>query len=156
MTVEILTKERYARLQESLKMLEDERESILVRLQEARSLGDLSENAEYDAARDEQGRNDVSLRETKRRLSQAKVVDASEISCDVVSDGNTIEVAERGKTIVYSLVNPIAGEEFERTISADGPLGKALVGHVVGDEVSFATPSGKVRKLTIKKISVAE
>lgn len=155
--MEILTKERYAKLQESLRRLEDEREGILTRLQEARSLGDLSENAEYDAARDEQSRNDASLRETRRRLSSAKVVDASEISCDAVSDGNVIEVVdERGKRIVYTLVNPIDGEQFDRTISADGPLGQALLGHVVGDQVSFATPSGRMRKLTIKKISVAE
>lgn len=155
--MEILTKERYARLQESLAKLEDERESILARLQEARSLGDLSENAEYDAARDDQSRNDANLRSVRKRLSSAKVVDASEISCDQVSDGNAIEVTdERGKRIVYSLVNPIDGEQFDRTISADGPLGKALVGHAVGDQVSFATPSGRTRKLTIKKISVAE
>lgn len=154
--MEILTKERYEKLQESLQQLEAEREQILERLQEARSLGDLSENAEYDAARDDQSHNDVSLREAQRRLSSAKVVDASEIGCDVVSDGNSIEVVdERGKRIVYNLVNPIAGEELARTISADGPLGQALVGHAVGDQVSFATPSGRIRKLTIKSISVA-
>ena len=156
MDVETLTKQRYARLQESLTQLEDERERILERLQEARSLGDLSENAEYDAARDEQSHNDAALRETRRRISTAKVVDAADISCDTVSDGNAIEVIdERGKHIVYSLVNPIQGETFERTISADGPLGQALVGHKVGDMVSFATPSGKVRKLTIERIAVA-
>lgn len=153
--MEVLTKERYARLQESLERLEAEHEEILGRLQEARSLGDLSENAEYDAARDEQAHNDKALRETRRRLSAAKAVDASEISCETVSDGNTIVVDEQGKQVVYSLVTPIAGEEFERTISADGPLGKALIGHRVGDEVSFATPSGRTRKLTIKSISVA-
>ncbi len=154
--VEILTKERYAKLQESLQKLEAEHDIIIQRLQEARSLGDLSENAEYDAARDDQGRNEVNLRETRRRISTAKVVEANEISCDVVSDGNAIEVIDdRGQHIVYSLVKPIEGEELDRTISSDGPLGQALLGHAVGDEVSFRTPAGRVRKLTIQSISVA-
>ena len=126
---------------------------IIEAIKEARAQGDLSENAEYDAAKEDQAKNEARINEIKKIISTARVVEAGADDMSV-SLGCLVELKDsKGKKATYKIVGTTETNSLENQISNDSPVGAAVIGHVVGDEVSYSTPSGKVRKMTITNIS---
>ena len=149
----ILTREGREKLEQELEERTGaRREEIIERLKEARGFGDLSENAEYDAAREEQARNESRINEIEQILAVARIADGDAMS---VSIGSKVEIEdERGKRMTFQIVGTTQTDSLNHLISNESPAGKAMIGHVVGDRVSFTTPSGKVRQYTITNIEV--
>lgn len=148
----ILTAEGRQKLVDELNRREHEvRDEIVADLQEARAQGDLSENAEYDAAKEKQSQNESRIMEIRHILATAKV--AESVGELEVSIGSTVELEDaRGKHTTFTIVGTTETNSIEHKISNESPAGAALIGHVVGDSVSFGTPSGKVRAYTITNI----
>ena len=154
----LLTPEGKAELERELAFLEGEKSSeIIEELRKARDFGDLSENAEFDGAKDEQSRTTSRIAEIRTILANAKVVsvddlDGSQLS---VSINTVVELEdERGKKMSFTIVGTTQTDSLRRHISNESPAGKAMIGHVVGDRVSFTTPTGKVREYTITNITI--
>ena len=134
-----------------LKKLEDElhdlkvnrRKEVAQKIKEAREQGDLSENAEYDAAKDEQRDIEARIEEIEKILKNAEVAD-DEFGAGVINLGSTVTVydCEFDEEIVFKLVGSTEAKSLENKISNEAPLGKALIGKVAGDEVEVETPSG--------------
>ena len=135
--------EGYRQLEDELKRLKTERPQIVDAIEEARAHGDLSENAEYHAAKERQGQVEASIAEIEDRLSRALVIDPTTLSGDKVVFGATVSlIDEDEKKIRYQLVGQQeAGAKVGR-ISYNSPLGRALIGRQVGEEVEVTTPSG--------------
>lgn len=123
-------------------------------LREARGFGDLSENAEYDAAREAQARNESRIQEIRTILATARVVDATNMEAGTGARVGTIVELEdaSGKRQEFALVGTTETNSLAHRISNESPAGAALIGHVVGDTVSFVTPAGKVREYKIVDI----
>lgn len=153
-TVEvILTKEGYDKLVRELEDLKVRREEIIERIKEAREFGDLSENAEYDAARDEQARNEARIKDIENQIASARIVSGDSMS---VSIGSKVEIEDaRGKRMTFEIVGTTQTDSRNHQISNESPAGKAMIGHVVGDRISFNTPRGEVREYTITSINVS-
>lgn len=152
----ILTPEGKQKLLDELAFREGEKsEEIKAALQEARGFGDLSENAEFDAAKEEQSQNASRITEIRQILSVAKVVeDNGKKRCLKVSIGTTVELDdESGKKTKFTIVGTTETDSLNRKISNESPVGAALIGHKKGDEIEFVTPSGKTKKYTITAIS---
>ena len=136
---------------EGLKKLEDElqdlkvnrRKEVAQKIKEAREQGDLSENAEYDAAKDEQRDIEARIEEIEKILKNAEVAD-DEFGAGVINLGSTVTVydCEFDEELVFKLVGSTEAKSLENRISNEAPLGKALIGKVAGDEVEVETPSG--------------
>lgn len=152
----VLTPEGYSKYEQELKDLEREKLEIADQLRTAREFGDLSENAEYDAAREAQAQNESRINEVRHILNTAQVV-ADEVVGErgtMVSVGSTVELEDaRGKAVKFTIVGTTETDSLAHRISNESPAGAALVGHVVGDLIAFATPAGKVREYTIKSIT---
>ena len=149
----VLTREGLEKLRAELEERKGpRRDEIIERLKEARGFGDLSENAEYDAAREEQARNESRINDIEQILAVARVADGDSMS---VSIGSKVEIEdERGKRMTFQIVGTTQTDSLNHLISNESPAGKAMIGHVKGDRVSFTTPSGKVRQYTITNIEV--
>lgn len=119
-----------------------ERERIKVAIAEARSFGDLSENAEYDEARNEQAKNEARIKELEELIQHAEVVDETMHDSETVGLGSTVKVEKNGKEIEYKIVGSNEADPFANMISDLSPVGKALVGSKKGETVSFDTPAG--------------
>ncbi|MGK2285864.1 transcription elongation factor GreA [Pedomonas sp. V897] len=121
-----------------------ERPAIVEAIEEARAHGDLSENAEYHAAKERQGQVEAHIAELEDRLSRAQVIDPTRLSGDKVVFGATVTLLdEDDKEVVYQIVGPYEADIKLGRISYSSPLGKALIGRKVGDEVEVVTPSGE-------------
>lgn len=151
----ILTPEGRQRLVEELEFREGEKhDEIVERIKEARGFGDLSENAEYDAAKEEQSQNESRINEIRQILATAKVVAAGADAHLSVSIGTTVELEDaKGERVSFTIVGTTETDSLSHKISNESPAGSVLIGHVVGDSVSFSTPSGKVREYTITNIT---
>ena len=151
----ILTPEGRQRLVDELAFREGEKhDEIVERIKEARGFGDLSENAEYDAAKEEQSQNESRINEIRQILSIAKVVESSSDMHLSVSIGTTGELEDKGgKRTSFTIVGTTETNSLEHRISNESPAGAVLIGHVVGDEVSFTTPNGKLRTYTVVNIT---
>ncbi len=152
----ILTPEGKQKLLDELAFREGEKaEEIKAALQEARGFGDLSENAEFDAAKEEQSQNASRITEIRQILSVAKVVEDNGKKRSLkVSIGTTVELDdESGKKTKFTIVGTTETDSLNRKISNESPAGAALIGHKKGDEIEFVTPSGKTKKYTITAIS---
>ena len=129
-------------------------DEIVERIQEARGFGDLSENAEYDAAKEEQAKNNARINEIKQILSVAKVVDSSKSRSAKISIGCTVELeSEDGKRGTFTNAGTTETNSLEHRISNESPMGAALIGRKKGEQIEFATPAGKVKKYTIVGIT---
>ena len=150
-----LTPEGRQRLVDELAYREGEKhDEIVERIKEARGFGDLSENSEYDAAKQEEARNAARINEIRQILSVATVVEAGSAHDLTVSIGTTVELKdEKGKTSTFTIVGTTETNSLEHKISNESPVGSALVGHREGDEVEVVAPSGKTRKYVITGIS---
>jgi len=153
----ILTPEGLANLKGELEQLSTvRRREVAARIKEAREFGDISENAEYDDAKNEQAMLEARIALLEEKLRSATVIDQSELSTDVVHVGSVVHVKdEGGKSTKYTIVGSAEANPAELRLSNESPVGKALLGHKRGEEVVFATPKGE-RKLKITKIDVAK
>ena len=143
------------KLQEEVAALEYELRNELPReILKARAHGDLSENAEYHAAKDRQGFVNARLNQLKKRLADMSMVDFSKIPHDKVGLGSTVVVLDPGKEeeITYLLVTSEEADAAAGKISTSSPIGRALLGKEVGDEVRVQVPGG-VKKLEILKLT---
>lgn len=135
--------EGYATLTDELKRLKLERPQIVDAIEEARAHGDLSENAEYHAAKERQGQVEAQIADLEDRLSRALVIDPTTLSGDKVVFGATVSLLdEEEKKIRYQLVGQTEADAKIGRISYNSPLGRALIGRQVGEEVEVTTPSG--------------
>ena len=134
----------------------DNAKKIELTIKDARGFGDFSENSEYDAAKEEQSKNESRINEIRQILSVATVVEDSGHAL-TVSIGTTVEIKdEKGKKSTFSIVGTTetnSTNSLEHRISVESPVGKALVGHEKGDKIEVVAPSGKTRKYTITGIS---
>lgn len=152
----ILTPEGKQKLVDELAFREGEKDAeIIERLKEARAFGDLSENAEYDAAKEEQSKNAARIAEIRKILSIARVsTEQRSGRAMVASLGCKIELEDAsGNTSVYTIVGTTETNSLEKKISNESPLGAAIIGHKKGESITMATPSGATREFVIKKIS---
>lgn len=130
-------------LTEELARLKAERPLIIDAIEEARAHGDLSENAEYHAAKERQGQIEASIADIEDRLSRAQVIDPSMLSGDKIVFGATVTMKdEDDKPIRYQIVGQTEADAKTGKISYNSPLGRALIGKRVDDEVEVTVPSG--------------
>ena len=140
-----MTPEGYQRLQEELKQLiRVERPRVVQDIAEARDHGDLSENAEYDAAKERQGFVEGRIAEINGKMARAQVIDVSALDTDKVVFGTTVTVYddESESESTYRIVGEDESDIEQGLISVSSPVARALIGHRVGDEVQIKVPSG--------------
>lgn len=148
----ILTEEGKEKLEEELHYLETEkRAEIGERIRVAREFGDISENSEYDDAKNEQGMMEARIAEITRILSEATVVSAPKRS-GKVNIGSRVTVEMGGRERVFSIVGAAESNSAEGKISNESPVGAALLGQKKDDEVETTGPTGRVIKMKILKI----
>jgi transcription elongation factor GreA len=153
----LITKEGLDKLKEELDYLATvKRREVAERIKEAREFGDIMENAEYDAAKDEQAMLEQRIAQLEERLRRSTVIDRKEIDTEVVSVGVKVHVKDQktGDSRKYEIVGAAEAEPPER-LSNESPVGKALVGHRKGEVVEVEVPRGPKRKLKITKIEAA-
>lgn len=135
--------EGYDMLTVELKRLKEERPQIIDAIEEARAHGDLSENAEYHAAKERQGQVEAMIADIEDKLSRALVIDPKTLSGDKVVFGATVHlVDEDDKPVKYQIVGQTEADAKTGRISFNSPLGRALIGRKVDEEVEVTVPSG--------------
>ncbi len=151
----LLTPEGLATLKAELDVLSTtRRREVASRIKEAREFGDISENAEYDDAKNEQAMLEARIASLEDKLRSATVVDASELGTDVVRVGSIVHVKDDGgKSSKYTIVGSAEAKPADQKLSNESPVGRALIGRKRGDEVKVTTPRGE-RNLKITKIDV--
>ena len=149
----VLTAEGRQKLVEELAWREgDYAKEIVEDIKEARAFGDLSENSEYDAAKDKQAQNAARIAEIQAILANAQV--AATTGDMTVSIGSTVSLIDpNGEGMEVTLVGTTETNSLEHKISNESPVGHAIIGHGEGDSVEVVTPSGKTRVYTIAKIA---
>lgn len=150
----VLTAEGRQKLIEELEWREGEKgKEIIEHIREARAFGDLSENAEYDAAKEEQAKNAARIAEIQAILANAKEVSSSDHNL-IVSIGCTVSLVDGdGVATDVTLVGTTETNSLEHKISNESPVGRAIIGRGEGETVEVVTPSGKTRIYTITKIT---
>ncbi len=154
----VLTREGFERLKAEIDLLRtDKRREVAERIKEAREFGDISENAEYDHAKNEQAMLEARISQLEEKLRAATVVDDKNIEKNVVSVGSHVRVMDQKsrKSVLYHIVGSAEAEPAENKLSNESPVGRALIGHKRGDVVTVPVPRGPSRKLKITKIEAA-
>ena len=138
-----MLQEGYEKLTADLRRLKDERPQIVDAIEEARAHGDLSENAEYHAAKERQGQIEASIADIEDKLSRAQIIDPTELSGDKVIFGATVTLLDDDeKKIRYQIVGQTEADAKTGRISYNSPLGRALIGRKVDEEVEVSVPAG--------------
>jgi len=147
---------------EGVKNLEDElqrlkaveRPRIIAAISEARAHGDLSENAEYHAAKEQQGMNEARVAEIEDKINRAEVIDISKMSGDTIKFGATVTLSDEdsGDKVTYTIVGDTEANLRDRKISISSPIGRALIGKSKGESVDVTTPKG-TRTFEVLKVS---
>jgi transcription elongation factor GreA len=152
----ILTPEGLEKLKQEIEHLSTtRRREVAERIKEAREFGDISENSEYDDAKNEQAMLEARIAQLEDKLRSAQVIDASELDSDIVRVGSKVSGKdEKGKAFEYTIVGSTEADPTAKKLSNESPVGKALIGHKKGDKVKVPAPKGE-RTLTIDKIGVA-
>ena len=143
----ILTPEGYERLKQEIDHLRtDKRREVADRIRVAREFGDIAENAEYDAAKNEQAMLEARIAKLEERLASARVIEKREISKDVVSVGSKVRLrdVDAKQTVEYRIVGSAEANPAESKLSNESPVGRAIIGHKKGDVVEVAAPRGKL------------
>lgn len=143
-----LTYEGLRKLEEELEQLKGEkRREIAERIRQALAFGDISENSEYDEAKNEQAKNELRIAQLENMLKYAVVIDEDEIGTDTVQLGNRVKILdlEYDEEIVYYIVGSTEADPSQSKISNDSPVGRALVGKKAGDVVNVEVPDGVVK-----------
>ena len=148
----IMTAEGYLQAEEELNELKNvKRPEVIKALKEARAQGDLSENADYDAARNEQAQIEAKIQELEYKLEHAEIIDNKDKN--IVNLGSTVTISyDDGEVEEYKLVGSMEADPFENKISNESPLGIALLKHKIGDVVEVASPNGGYN-IKIEKIA---
>lgn len=152
----ILTPEGYKKLEEELETLKVEgRKEIAEKIKEARSYGDLSENAEYDAAKDAQAAMEQRITEIENMLKNAQVVSEDDVSTDVISIGSKVKLydVEFEEEVEYSIVGSTEANPDEGKISDESPIGSALLGKKADEIVNVELPDGDVIQFKVLEIN---
>lgn len=150
------TKEGYKKLQDEYELLTKvKREEVKKAIAEARSFGDLSENSEYDEARNEQAKIEVRIKELEALIQNAEISDDDDFDEDVVGLGSIVKLLNNGKEVTYSIVGSNEANPFELKISDMSLIGKSLIGKRAGDEVAITTNAGEVN-IKILEVSRAK
>ena len=145
-----ITEAGKADLEAELSELKGRRVEIAEKIATARDFGDLSENAEYDAAREEQGLVETRILEIEDILQSAEIIQSSDGSAVVL--GSAVELQSTDKTVTYTVVGPVEADPLAGKISNESPIGKELMGKKVGDEVKIKTPKAEMVYI-VKSIS---
>lgn len=151
----IVTAEGYEKLKAEIEDLQGRgRREIAERIKEARDFGDISENAEYDAAKNEQAMLEGRIAQLEEKVRDAKIVDVSELANDVVQVGTTVHLKDQktSKSVKYMIVGSSEADPLGGKLSNESPIGKALMGHKRNDIVKVPVPRGPQRQLKITKI----
>lgn len=135
-----ITAEGKKELEQELEELKSRRGEVADKIAEARDFGDLSENAEYDAAREEQGLLETRIAEIEDIINNAEIIKASKKS--TVGLGSRVELKTGAKKVVYTIVGPVEADPLEGKVSNESPIGMALYGKKVDDKVTISTPKG--------------
>ena len=154
----ILTKEGYQKLKREIEDLSTRRRrEIADRIKVAREFGDIAENAEYDAAKNEQAMVEARIAKLEERLASARVIEKREISKDVVSVGSKVRLrdVDAKQTVEYRIVGSAEANPAELKLSNESPVGKAILGHKKGETVEVVTPRGSKLKYKIIEIKAA-
>jgi transcription elongation factor GreA len=138
-------KEKLEKELENLKTVK--RKEVVERIKIARSFGDLSENSEYDAAKDEQAFVEGRISTLENMIRNAKIIQEDDMNSDTVQLGKKVTFVELpdGDEETYSIVGSAEADPFEGKISNDSPIAKSLLGHKVGEKVTVQTPGGEMR-----------
>lgn len=136
--------EGYERLTADLKTLREERPKIVEAIEEARAHGDLSENAEYHAAKERQGQVEAQIAEIEDKVTRAQIIDPTTLSGDKIVFGATVTLLdENDKPVRYQICGQTEADANKGRISYSSPLARALIGKQVGDEIEVTVPSGE-------------
>ena len=152
----ILTPEGYRRLKDEVDYLSTaKREEVAERIRNSRDFGDISENSEYDDAKNEQALLEARIYALEEKLRGATVIDAGAVSTDAVGVGTkvTLQDMERGDVLQYAIVGSAEADPTDHKLSNESPVGRALLGRKPGDKVTVAVPQGsqKFKVLAIEK-----
>ena len=135
--------EGHAIMEAELKALKAERPKIVEAIEEARAHGDLSENAEYHAAKERQGQVEATIGDLEDKLSRAQIIDPTTLSGDKAVFGATLTLLdENDNKVKYQLVGQAEADAKEGKISYNSPIGRAFIGRTVGEEIEVTVPSG--------------
>ena len=135
--------EGYERITADLKALRAERPKVVDAIEEARAHGDLSENAEYHAAKERQGQIEAQIADLEDRISRAQIIDPASLSGDRIVFGATVTLLDdEDKPVKYQIVGQTEADAKVGRISYNSPLGRALITKKVGDEIEVTVPSG--------------
>jgi transcription elongation factor GreA len=144
----ILTPEGYEKLKSEIEHLSsDRRREVAERIKTAREFGDIAENAEYDAAKNEQAHLEARIAMLEDRLKNARVIQKKEITSDAVSIGTKVRLRDMGanKTVEYHIVGSAEADPTEHKLSNESPVGKAIMGRKKGEVVEVAAPRGALK-----------
>jgi transcription elongation factor GreA len=153
----ILTPEGLENLKKEIDFLSTtKRREVAERIKEAREFGDISENSEYDDAKNEQAMLEARIANVQEKIRMATVIEPEDLSTEVVAVGSVVHVkdAKTGKSVKYTIVGSAEAKPAENRLSNESPVGRALLGRRREDLVSVQVPKGPARKLTITKIEV--
>jgi transcription elongation factor GreA len=154
----LITEDGLQKLKEEIELLSTEkRREVAERIKEAREFGDISENSEYDDAKNEQAMLEQRILNLQEKLRRATVIDEKHIDTDSVAVGAIVHVKDQksGKSQKFQLVGAAEANPAESKLSHESPIGQALVGHKKGEVVDVAVPRGPKKKLKITKIEAA-
>src|SRR5665811_631213 len=141
----ILTPEGLKKLKDELELLSTEkRKEVAQRIKEAREFGDISENSEYDDAKNEQAMVESRIAQLQEKLRMATVIQAKDLSTDVVQVGSVVHVKDEktGKSVRYTIVGSAESKPLEHKLSNESPVGRALIGHKRNETVAVKVPRG--------------
>lgn len=148
----ILTEAGIQKLREELENLTKvRRKEVAEKIKEAKEQGDLSENAEYAAAKEEQGLIEARIAELEHAVKTAQVVENGEAAKGKITLGSTVTIATKSGKLTYEIVGTNEADPLNKKISNESPLGQSLMGKKEGDEVSYSTPAGSV-SVAIEKV----
>ncbi|WP_087971755.1 transcription elongation factor GreA [Oceanobacillus rekensis] len=148
-----MTQEGKEKLENELHVLKtDRRQEVVERIKVARDFGDLSENSEYDAAKDEQAFVEQRITQVEKMIRNAVIIENDNDNPDIVSLGKSVTFVElpNGEEETYMIVGSAEADPFEGKISNDSPMAKSLLGHEIGTEVAVATPGGDIQVRIVK------
>ncbi len=151
----LISKSKLIALEQELDLLKTvKRKEMADIIKEARSHGDLSENSEYDEAKNSQAIMEARIAELEKLLSTARVIDEEELSVDHISVGSTVKLydTEYKELLDYSIVSSGEADPFNNKISDESPVGSALLGHTLGDVVTVVLPSGDIANFMVREI----
>ena len=153
----VITPEGLEKLKEEIEYLStSKRREVAARIKEAREFGDISENAEYDDAKNEQALLEQRISQLEERLRRAEVIDEKDLTNEVVAVGTTVHVKDQksGDSRKFQIVGSAEANPIEGKLSNESPIGRALVGHKRNEIVTVEAPRGPKKKLKITKIDV--